>query len=281
MGANSHFVAVLADRSAQPVREFEAFTADLYRLADWLAQCGVETVVMESTGVYWIPLFGVLEERDFQVMLVDPRRIKNVPGRKTDVLDCQWLQQLHTTACCRGPSVPMGRSDAYVGGLADGGVQVNGQGPVAGSGAGLPGAGQKLAAHPVQLADMAPPEAAQERAQSLPSRKRGVEGALTVPPRVRAVPPVRSASASSMQSPLASAEAASVIILSPVLARPGAQPRPCLSVVRLDRALSTPIRCSHHADLGLRSLGPTVRRRLHHQRRRRTTPRTAALKCGL
>ena len=173
MGANSHFVAVLADRSAQPVREFEAFTADLYRLADWLAQCGVETVVMESTGVYWIPLFGVLEERDFQVMLVDPRRIKNVPGRKTDVLDCQWLQQLHTTACCRGPSVPMGRSDAYVGGLADGGVQVNGQGPVAGSGAGLPGAGEKLAAHPVQLADMAPPEAAQERAQSLPSRKRG------------------------------------------------------------------------------------------------------------
>ena len=58
VGANSHFVAVPADRSAQPVREFEAFTADLYRLADWLAQCGVETVVMESTGVYWIPLSG-------------------------------------------------------------------------------------------------------------------------------------------------------------------------------------------------------------------------------
>ena len=78
------------------MREFEAFTADLYRLADWLAECGVETVVMESTGVYWIPLFGVLEERGFQVMLVDPRRIKNVPGRKTDVVDCQWLQQLHS-----------------------------------------------------------------------------------------------------------------------------------------------------------------------------------------
>ena len=65
VGATSHFVAVPADRSEQPVREFEAFTADLYRLAEWLAECGVETVVMESTGVYWIPLFGVLEERDF------------------------------------------------------------------------------------------------------------------------------------------------------------------------------------------------------------------------
>ena len=62
----------------------------------WLTDCEVETVVMESTGVYWIPLFGVLEDRGFAVMLVDPRRIKNVPGRKTDVLDCQWLQQLHT-----------------------------------------------------------------------------------------------------------------------------------------------------------------------------------------
>ena len=89
VGATSHYVAVPADRAEQPVQEFEAFTTDLYRLADWLAECGVETVVMESTGVYWIPLFGVLEERGFQVMLVDPRRIKNVPGRKTDVLDCQ------------------------------------------------------------------------------------------------------------------------------------------------------------------------------------------------
>ena len=112
VGATSHFVAVPADRAEQPVREFEAFTADLYRLADWLAQCGVDTVVMESTGVYWIPLFGALEERDFQVMLVDPRRIKNVPGRKTDVLDCQWLQQLHTYGLLSGPSVLTGRSDA-------------------------------------------------------------------------------------------------------------------------------------------------------------------------
>ncbi len=106
VGAISHFVAVPADRTEQPVREFEAFTADLYRLAEWLAECGVETVVMESTGVYWIPLFGVLEERGFQVMLVDPRRIKNVPGRKTDVLDCQWLQQLHTYGLLSGAFRP-------------------------------------------------------------------------------------------------------------------------------------------------------------------------------
>ena len=96
VGAGSHFVAVPENSCEQPVREFGAFTADLYLMADWLAGCGVETVAMESTGVYWIPLFGVLEERGFQVMLVDPRRIKNVPGRKSDVLDCQWLQQLHT-----------------------------------------------------------------------------------------------------------------------------------------------------------------------------------------
>ena len=108
VGATSHFVAVPADRSEQPVQEFEAFTADLYRLADWLEECGIETVVMESTGVYWIPLFGVLEERGFQVMLVDPRRIKNVPGRKTDVLDCQWLQQLHTYGLLSGAFRPDG-----------------------------------------------------------------------------------------------------------------------------------------------------------------------------
>ena len=108
VGATSHYVAVPADRAEQPVQEFEAFTTDLYRLADWLAECGVETVVMESTGVYWIPLFGVLEERGFQVMLVDPRRIKNVPGRKTDVLDCQWLQQLHTYGLLSGAFRPEG-----------------------------------------------------------------------------------------------------------------------------------------------------------------------------
>ena len=108
VGATSHFVAVPADRAEQPVQEFAAFTADLYRLADWLTECGVKTVAMESTGVYWIPLFGVLEERGFRVMLVDPRRIKNVPGRKTDVLDCQWLQQLHTYGLLSGAFRPDG-----------------------------------------------------------------------------------------------------------------------------------------------------------------------------
>ena len=106
VGATSHYVAVPADRAEQPVQEFEAFTADLYRLADWLSECGMETVVMESTGVYWIPLFGVLEGRGFEVMLVDPRRIKNVPGRKTDVRDCQWLQQLHTYGLLSGAFRP-------------------------------------------------------------------------------------------------------------------------------------------------------------------------------
>ena len=106
VGASSHFVAVSEDCSETPVREFEAFTTDLYRLADWLAECEVQTVVMESTGMYCIPLFGVLEERGFRVILVDPRRIKNVPGRKTDVLDCQWLQQLHTYGLLSGAFHP-------------------------------------------------------------------------------------------------------------------------------------------------------------------------------
>ena len=106
VGASSHFVAVSEARSERPVREFEAYTSELYRLANWLVECGVETVAMESTGVYWIPLFGVLEERGLKVMLVDPRRIKNVPGRKTDVLDCQWLQQLHTYGLLSGAFRP-------------------------------------------------------------------------------------------------------------------------------------------------------------------------------
>lgn len=96
IGAASHFVAVPEDRDAQPVREFAAYTSDLYQLADWLTTCGVKTVAMESTGVYWIPLFQVLEERGCEVRLVDARRVRNVSGRKTDVSDCQWLQQLHT-----------------------------------------------------------------------------------------------------------------------------------------------------------------------------------------
>jgi transposase len=106
VGATEHWVAVPADRDAQPVQRFGAFTADLYALAAWLRQCQIETVVMESTGVYWIALFEVLEERGFDVKLVDAHQARQVPGRKTDVKDCQWLQELHTYGLLRGAFRP-------------------------------------------------------------------------------------------------------------------------------------------------------------------------------
>ena len=106
MGATAHWVAVPADRDAQPVQRFGAFTADLYALAAWLRQCQVDTVVMESTGVYWIALFAVLEARGFDVKLVDAHQARQVPGRKTDVKDCQWLQELHTYGLLRGTFRP-------------------------------------------------------------------------------------------------------------------------------------------------------------------------------
>src|SRR6185503_14784916 len=106
IGSIEHWVAVGEDRDHQPVRKFEAFTADLYRLADWLEQCGIETVVMESTGVYWIPLFQILETRGFEVKLVNAKHVKNVRGRKTDIVDCQWLQQLHTYGLLSGSFRP-------------------------------------------------------------------------------------------------------------------------------------------------------------------------------
>ena len=97
VGAEEHWVCVPADRDAQPIQKFRAFTCDLHRLADWLTACRITTVVMESTGVYWIPLFQILEARGLQVALVNARHVKNVPGRpKTDRLDCQWLQRLHS-----------------------------------------------------------------------------------------------------------------------------------------------------------------------------------------
>jgi transposase len=106
IGATAHFVAVPPDRDPQPVRQFATFTADLHRLADWLAACGVDTVVMESTSVYWIPLFEILDARGFRVLLVNARHVKNVSGRKSDVLDCQWLQQLHTYGLLQGAFRP-------------------------------------------------------------------------------------------------------------------------------------------------------------------------------
>src|SRR2546422_6710859 len=97
VGAEEHWVCVPADRDAQPVQKFSAFTCDLHRLADWFTACRITTVVMESTGVYWIPLFQILEARGFEVALVHARHVKNVPGRpKTDRFDCRWLQKLHT-----------------------------------------------------------------------------------------------------------------------------------------------------------------------------------------
>ena len=106
IGSAAHFVAVPPDRDDEPVREFASFTADLNALADWLAACRVDTVAMESTGVYWIPLFELLESRGFTVLLVNARHVKNVSGRKSDVLDCQWLQQLMTYGLLRGAFRP-------------------------------------------------------------------------------------------------------------------------------------------------------------------------------
>lgn len=96
IGSQSHFVSIPEGIDEISVREFSSFTSDLYRLVDWLEDCGITTVAMESTGVYWVPLYELLESRGVEVYLVDARHVKNVSGRKTDVLDCQWLQQLHT-----------------------------------------------------------------------------------------------------------------------------------------------------------------------------------------
>jgi len=106
IGSRSHFVSVPEDTDDQPVREFLTFTDDLERLAEWLISCGVTTVAMESTGIYWIPVFEILEYHGLEVRLVNARHVKNVPGRKSDVLDCQWLQQLHTYGLLRGAFRP-------------------------------------------------------------------------------------------------------------------------------------------------------------------------------
>lgn len=106
VGSGSHFVAVPGDRSDDAVREFQSFTSDLIAIADWLKECGIDTVAMESTGVYWIPLFELLESRGFKVHLVNARHVKNVSGRKSDVLDCQWLQQLMSYGLLTGSFRP-------------------------------------------------------------------------------------------------------------------------------------------------------------------------------
>jgi len=108
IGSTSHFVAVPEGCADKTVREFKTFTTGLNELADWLTQCGIKTVAMESTGVYWIPIFELLEARGFDVKLVDSRQTKNVSGRKTDVLDCQWIQQLHTYGLLNAAFRPTG-----------------------------------------------------------------------------------------------------------------------------------------------------------------------------
>lgn len=106
IGSGSHFVAVRPDADDTPVREFGSFTEDLEALARWLNECGVDVVAMESTGVYWIPLYELLESRGFTVHLVNARHVKNVSGRKSDVLDCQWLQQLMSYGLLSGAFRP-------------------------------------------------------------------------------------------------------------------------------------------------------------------------------
>ncbi len=101
VGNESHFVAVAPSRDTQPVREFGSWTADLQRMAEWLKACQVETVVMQSTGVYWIALYDVLEAWGLKVCLVNARDTKNLPGRKTDVQESQWLLKLHTYGLLR------------------------------------------------------------------------------------------------------------------------------------------------------------------------------------
>jgi transposase len=106
IGSEKHYVAVSAERSEKAVRSFGCYTPDLVEMAEWLKACGITTVAMESTGVYWIPVYQVLEQHGLDVKLVDARHVKNVPGRKTDVVDCQWIQQLHSYGLLRGCFIP-------------------------------------------------------------------------------------------------------------------------------------------------------------------------------
>ena len=106
IGSTFHVVAVAPDRDPTPVRTFRSFSGDLHQLADWLHAVGITSVAMESTGVYWIPVFEILEARGFEVLLVNARDVKQVPGRKTDVNDAQRLQQLHQFGLLRGSFRP-------------------------------------------------------------------------------------------------------------------------------------------------------------------------------
>jgi transposase len=100
------FVAISSDRDSEPVKRFSTFTRDLLELAEWLKRCGIRTVAMESTSVYWIPIYQILETQGFEVFLWNAQYVRNVPGRKTDVSDCQWIQYLHLVGLLRGSFRP-------------------------------------------------------------------------------------------------------------------------------------------------------------------------------
>jgi transposase len=106
IGNESHYVAVLPDRDSQPVRRFGCTTAELKAMADWLNQCGICTVAMQSTGVYWIAVFDILEAPGLEVYLVNARDTKNLPGRKSGVQESQWLMKLHTYGLLRNSFRP-------------------------------------------------------------------------------------------------------------------------------------------------------------------------------
>jgi transposase len=110
IGSKSHFVAVPSGCNSNPVREFSTFTADLHKMINWLKECNIKNIIMESTGVYWISTFELLESHGFDVKLVNARHVKNVSAHKTDVLDCQWLQQLGTFGLLKGAFRP---ADAF------------------------------------------------------------------------------------------------------------------------------------------------------------------------
>lgn len=110
VGATEIYVAVAPDRDAESVRCFKTFTADLQEMAAWLVSCRISTVAMESTGVYWIPPYEILEEAGIRVCLVNSHYVRNVPGRKSDVSDSQWLQYLHSVGLLKPSFVPTLRS---------------------------------------------------------------------------------------------------------------------------------------------------------------------------
>jgi transposase len=106
LGSREHWVAVPEGRDANPVQKFGTTTAELLRLAEWLKSCAITTVAMESTGVYWVPLYEILEEAGFDVALVSATHLRSVPGRKSDVMDCRWIQHLHELGLLRGSFRP-------------------------------------------------------------------------------------------------------------------------------------------------------------------------------